>query len=141
MVRILSFYGQKKQKRWRWKSYINKQKTFDKLCNRITGGNPRTVVAFGDGRFSSTSRGHAPGPVNELYTQLRRRRCRVRKVDEFRTSIVCSLCDSRLYGLKVCKDICLTLWNRDVNAGRNIRECFLYMNENEGRRPEALRRL
>lgn len=74
----------------------------------------QTVVAFGDAAFSSSSRGHPPGPVKTLYRELKRRlRGRVRKVDEFRTSIVCSLCDgwmdgrSRFWALKVCKDICL----------------------------------
>jgi transposase len=105
--------------------------------------------------------------VKGLYRELKRRlRGRVRHVDEFRTSIVCSLCDgwmdgrSRFWALKVCKDICLvstleclsillswlpnfmfilhqqTLWNRDVNAARNIRHIFLHMNANGGERLE-----
>ena len=70
------------------------------------------MVAFGDGAFSSSSRGHPPGPVKGLYRELKRRG-RVRHVDEFRTSVVCSLCDERMDGrsrflaLKVCKNTCL----------------------------------
>ena len=119
---LLEFYGSLRWRRLRWKSHINRTKAYDELCQRVTGGDPETVVAFGDGRFSSSSRGHAPGPVKTLYRELKRRlRGRMRKVDEFRTSIVCSKCRermdgrSRFWALKVCKkDTCL------VSIAQNI---------------------
>jgi transposase len=33
-----------------------------------------------------------------------------------------------------------TLWNRDVNAARNIRHIFLHMNANNGERLEPFQR-
>jgi hypothetical protein len=111
---FLEFHGATRWRRLRWKSYIERTKAYNTLCQRITANDPTTVVAFGDGRFSSSSRGHASGPVQGLYRELKKRlRGRVRLVDEYRTSVMCSGCDermdgrSRFWGLKVCKNICL----------------------------------
>ncbi|RIB06869.1 hypothetical protein C2G38_2046461 [Gigaspora rosea] len=128
-----------------------RNKAYDKICERITKKNPRTIVAYGDGKFSSCSKGHVSGPIKGLYRELKRRLGkRVRLVDEYRTSIICSTCNgrmdkrSRFWSLKVCKNICLvsfqTLWNRDTNAARNIRRLFFYMNFNNGERLEEFRR-
>jgi len=68
----------------KWKTYINKQKAYDEICSRITNNDKRTVIAFRNGGFSSTSRGHASGPVKQLLWELRKR-CQVRIVDEYRT--------------------------------------------------------
>ena len=70
---LLLFYWQKRWRRLRFASYIGKQKAFETVCQRITQNDPNTVVFFGDGRFSSSSRGCAAGPVKSLYHQLRRR--------------------------------------------------------------------
>ena len=139
---ILDFYCEHRWHQLQWKSFINKQKAFDDiLCKRITNGNgDNTVVAFGDGKFSSTSRGHAPGPVKQFRRELSRH-CKVVNVDEFRTSSVCSLCDGwfdkhqKFWSVRVCKSVCLTHWNRDVNAARNIRNIFLHTNT-YGERPD-----
>ena len=110
--RILEFYGKDRWSRLRWKSFMGKQKGYDVVCKRITDGNPTTLVAFGDAMFPSSSRGHAASPVKGLYKELKRR-CRVIKVDEFRTSQFCSLCDGRfgrwrdIWGLKMCQNTCL----------------------------------
>ncbi|RIB27796.1 hypothetical protein C2G38_2137639 [Gigaspora rosea] len=89
---------------------------------------------------------HVSGPIKGLYRELKRRLGkRVRLVDEYRTSIICSTCNgrmdkrSRFWSLKVCKNICLTLWNRDTNAARNILRLFFYMNSNNGERLEEFR--
>ena len=85
------------------------------------------------------------GPVKQLMWELRKR-CRVKIIDEFRTSKICSKCEGlfckpqRFWALRTCRHMCLTLWNRDVNAARNIRNIFLHMNQNEGERPEVFKR-
>ena len=67
---LLEFYGERKWSRMRWKTHINKQKAYDEICSRITNNDKRTVIAFGNGGFSSTSRGHASGPVKQLLWEL-----------------------------------------------------------------------
>jgi transposase len=79
-----------------------------------------------------------------LFIELRRRCRNTRLVSEFRTSQICSKCTERLdqtrfWGLKKCNNTCLTLWDRDVNAARNIRHVFLHRNQH-GLYPEAFRR-
>ena len=40
---------------------IDRTKAYDKICYRVNGGDLQTIVAFGDGAFSSSSRGQPPG--------------------------------------------------------------------------------
>jgi hypothetical protein len=107
---LLGFYGANRWCRQRFGSYIAKQKAYDVVCNRITKGDPNTVVFYGNAGFSSSSRGHAPGPVKEMRRQLAKR-CTVRLTSEFRTSAFCSRCHqpftgrspNGIWGLKLCK--------------------------------------
>ena len=107
---LLEFYGERKWSRMRGKTYINKQKAYDELCKRITNNDKSTIVAFGNGGFSSTSKSHASGPVKQLLWELRKR-CRARSVDEYRTSKICSLCNKMFYvhqkfrSVRLCKNI------------------------------------
>ncbi|CAJ0828654.1 5305_t:CDS:2, partial [Entrophospora sp. SA101] len=64
----------KRWRRLRWSNYIGKQKAMDKICRRIAN-NERTVVAFGHASFSSSSKGHAAGPIKQPMWELRKR-CR-----------------------------------------------------------------
>jgi hypothetical protein len=96
---LLEFYGKIRWRRLRWKGYIGRQKGYNIVSKRITAGKPTTVVAFGAAGFSSSSRGHAAGPVKGLYQELKKR-CRTIKVDEFRTSMLCSECDVKLDGFR-----------------------------------------
>lgn len=142
---LCSFYGARRWLRLRWKCHIAKEKMWEVMIRRITNGNQRTIVALGDASFAHNSRGHASTPTKELRRRLKGR-CRLRMIDEYRTSITCSKCDgslpkrTRYWQVKVCQDICLTSWNRDVNAARNILAIFLWMTANQGERPWCFRR-
>ena len=86
------FFGAPRFRAVKFAGYVGKQQALSKLCRRILGKpkdwfHPDVVVAFGAGRFSSSSRGHASGPIKQLHRQLRRR-CTTRLVSEFRTSQV-----------------------------------------------------
>jgi transposase len=139
MTMMIQFFNAVRWKRLRWKAYIAKEKAWDTLVKRITFNDPRTIVALGDGKFAHNSRGHPTTPTKQLRKRLRGK-CRLRMVDEWRTSIECSLCrhslpkKTRIWQVKVCPD-CLTNWNRDVNGARNIRAIFLHMNDNDGAKP------
>ena len=70
------------------------------------------------------------------------------KVPEFRTSKTCSKCQTMtlenvreaggnaLHAVVKCKN-CTTVWNRDVNAARNIRYIASYMAANENKVPDV----
>jgi hypothetical protein len=142
---LLGFYREMKWRRLRWKTRIKRQKAYDTLCSEISNGDSNAVIIYGNGSFSSSSRGHASAPKKGLFIELRRRYRNTRLVSEYLTSQVCSNCEGQLdvtrhWGLKKCNTICLTLWNRDVNAARNIRHKFLYRNNNNAEYPEAFRR-
>lgn len=73
-------------------------------------------------------KGHVRLPQNALYNAFESNdKCLVYVVDEFRTTKLCSKCYGVLtttrgrkrYRRMVCAG-CLVVWNRDVNAGRNI---------------------
>lgn len=94
MVQLVDFYGETRWKRLRWKTYIAKEKAWDVMVKRITWGNPRTIVALGDFCRPNTI-GISKTPIKELRKGLKGR-CRLRLIDEFRTSITCSKCDGEL---------------------------------------------
>ncbi|KAI3658458.1 hypothetical protein MP638_002402 [Amoeboaphelidium occidentale] len=47
---------------------------------------------------------------------------------------------TKFWAVKVCNSDCLTVWNRDINAARNIGHVFLDLNANGGKRPLAFSR-
>lgn len=143
---LLRFYGHKRWRKQRFHCEIGKQRFEMKMVRRITGGDANCVVALGNGNFAHNLKGHPSTPTKRLYKLLRRERVTVRMIDEFRTSVTCSLCEgelpkvTRFWKVKVCNDVCLTHWNRDVNAARNILKIFFHMQENKGERPFCMRR-
>lgn len=87
------------------------------------------------GKNDCKYKGHRKTGVNKLWNILKRREARgeaiVIKIDEFRTSKVCNSCKTknlnnivtadgiRHNGVQECKN-CRTLWDRDVNASKNM---------------------
>ena len=91
-----------------------KQKVMHDICERIcaptdTEDERRVVVAFGAGIFSSSSKGHCPGPVKGVRTALRRRRgVEVYDVNKDYSSQLCSECHKKvepMYGENSCGSI------------------------------------
>ena len=122
-----------------------KQKVMHDICQRICqpvneDDDRAVVVAFGAGMFSSSSKGHCPGPVKGVRRALRSRGVEVSDVNEDYTSQLCSTCHQKIepmYGesggeaihsVRRCKSTNCprTLWNRDVNAALNILHIFLH---------------
>jgi len=119
----------------------------------------RTVVAFGDGMFSPTMKGKRAGVSRVLFRALRHHdrlgHLTLVKVPEFRSSKVCSRCqtlqtldhvrdeassDASLHAVLRCKE-CDTVWNRDVNAARNLRRIALHMAAKENEVPAVFQRM
>ena len=106
----------------------------------------RTVVAFGDATFSPTMKGKMAGVSRIVFRALRHQErlghLVLVKVPEFRSSKVCSKCQtltlvpgSSLHAVLKCKN-CATVWNRDVNAARNLRFIASHMSKNGNNVPE-----
>jgi hypothetical protein len=105
-----------------------------------------TIVAYGDGSFDSNMRGHCPAPVRRFRTHLVRLArdpsvpLVVLHMSEHRTSKLCSACHKEMepwklrgenlaradetrrrhieHSVRQCS--CGRVWNRDVNAARNM---------------------
>ena len=127
-----------KFKKLRWTCYMDKQKTIDKWCTELLGdhGPTKTIICFGDANFSHTFGGSRSSPKQGPFVKvLKQKNAHVFMTPEFNTSQVCSNClaPTRLKpGCKSRKVIethfvrscttktCLTVWNRDINAARNM---------------------
>ncbi|CAN0431504.1 unnamed protein product, partial [Laminaria digitata] len=117
------------------------------------------VVAYGDATF--VSRGRFPGPVKTIRRETEKRvgggegpvGVSYRAVNEDYTSKLCSECkevlepmldkkNKPIHAVRRCPTTsCVRrLWNRDVNACRNIYAIFVHENSNQGTRPEKFTR-
>jgi transposase len=115
------------------------------------------VIVFGDARFGRNKKGS--GSLADKCRVLLKKADKAGELifipmDEYMTSQVCSKCGhrtlsnkvttgpgrttKRMYTVLVCNH-CHTVWQRDVNASRNIRALFLNM-VTSGRRPGLLAR-
>jgi hypothetical protein len=93
-------------RKWSFKTYIYKQKTFEKILQRITtkksqGDNKKVIVGFGNWGYPRDSiiQGHHRGPVQEVKNKLQKW-CEVVDVDEFHTSKLCCHCHCELATVK-----------------------------------------
>ena len=145
LPRILAFYGSPKWRNAAFRCYYLRQKLLHDVCHQFRKTGKQTVVFFGAARFNLSSRGH---PSTTPLALIRRELSRfpgvtVIPIDEFRTSQICSKCMTRMGGpspfgswrLKACPH-CRTVWDRDVNAARNILYLGDRMDANAGARPE-----
>ena len=142
---LFKFYGNKTFRNHKFFMYRRTQKCMDKAFNRLLKGVnlSKTVVAFGDGSFPSSSKGELPGPLSSLVRKLSKR-IRVVMIDEYNTSKTCNDCHGRhsdrkmhsfvykkqtktfervwkpSYEILQCKN-CLRWHQRDSNASKNIK--------------------
>ena len=89
------FMEKKNKIRWAFDSYKQEQGAIHKLVHTLLDGvkdKTNVVVAWGDGSFGPTSRGHASAPNKGLMERIARF-LPVVLVDEFRTSKVSSCCE------------------------------------------------
>ena len=117
----------------RWKSYIRSQKVYKDIVEDITNKDKNTIVAYGSGGFSSTSKGFLPGPCKKLKIQLKNK-CNFIDINEYLTSQICSKCLCKLvkhkYGdnhfVQECSNTsCGYKWARDLNSARNMMIIFV----------------
>ena len=131
----------------------------DVVVNRmLTPADPtkRVVLAYGNGAFSGSAKGSAPGPVRSIKDHIMRKHGEIFVIiDEFNTSKTCSRClqgplagvrchNSRgrtesIWGLKRCTS-CRELRSRDRNAAENMAILLAARREGLGERPGFLAR-
>jgi hypothetical protein len=139
-------------RKWKFKTFIYKQKTFHKILQMITtkrteADPKKVIVGFGNwgNPRDSIIRGHRRGPVKEIKEKLKRW-CELVDVDEFRTSKLCCCCHSETAKVKFNeKEInsvlrcsnneCGITIDRDINGASNIFMLLTKMVQKE-RRPE-----
>lgn len=148
---FLHFWTSERITRHKFKRYISRQQKWEIITKRIVK-HPSDIVALGDAPFLHNSKGLVTTPKGRFVKELKKK-ARVRVIDEYKTSKICSVCDEALrkvfktvrgkrveiWKVKSCNR-CLIWWDRDVNAGRNMRKIFNYMNTHEGEKPEAFQR-
>ena len=150
-----AFYGSVRWRNERFKSYGKSQAALEAVVARVAPKGVVTVAAFGAAGFGHALRGNPASPYGRIEKGLRKRKdCYVVKIGECCTSQKCSCCHHQLqkvkgerviggvlrqgidtYGIKVCNH-CMTTWDRDLNAARNILAIFLAL-RGERPRPQA----
>ena len=99
-VAVQRHFSKPCHRKLRRKRKIRRQKALQEVCNTISLHRSKRVVAFGDAKFSSSSKGLAPTPTSSLRRHLGNT-CRVCDVDEFRTSMLCCACHRAMVGMPI----------------------------------------
>jgi hypothetical protein len=132
----------------------------DQACKRLLDANKppavkQLLIAYGSANFSGCKGGRR-APNLKFKKRLKscyNDRCVVVDVNEFHTSKICSNCHgeldnvypfdavkktqgTKIWTLKTC-NVCQLVWNRDVNAARNMGALFLHESSHKGERPPA----
>jgi len=92
---VMSFYDSQRFKRLRWKTYMSRQKDYEKLISDLTAGDPNALIVWGDARFPSAGRGSPAVPTSGLRKNIGSR-ARALDHDEFRTSEPAACCHTEL---------------------------------------------
>jgi transcription elongation factor Elf1 len=115
----------------------------------------KTIIAFGNGSFSSSMKGKILTSVKRITEAVKKMVKRDSQtefvyVDEYLTSQICNKCrnaklssasinHSKVHAILKC-ETCSTVWNRDVNAAKNIHYIFQYQSKHNNERPTIFQR-
>ena len=140
---MMSIMQIKNKRRWKFEAYQTEQRAVNKLVASVLDGvtdKENVVVAWGDGSFGPTSKGHASAPNKKMQMMLARF-IPVVTVNERRTSKTVSCC--KVYGTPLrCNGYkkratvmqcpkCRCIHSRDTNAALNILNVFLHQSETQ----------
>ena len=156
---------ERRVRRLRFRSYCQRMAALDSLCRRLCNGQGMHAVVVLGACECSSGFGYFPAPLKELRRRLELH-TRVVVIDEHYSSQRCSDCafaeepshhrldagrcgdthesgaSGEIHGVRWCPE-CRKLWNRDVNAARNMRQVFLRMlahtDPSRPARPEGFR--
>lgn len=148
------------------KRHIKKQQALLEMCRMLDSNKSTkykaspshetyryTIIAYGAAVFSSSMKGNRAAPTR-LFFKVIWQYCIRNKyyffsIDEFLTSQICNICQTRtlknvfsadknqnLHASLQC-DSCHTIYNRDVNASINIRDIFSFMANSNNQQPDV----
>lgn len=127
--------------KWRFTLFIESKRVLHRFAKELVGTAKNPCIGFGDWSKQNTGilKGSPTAPVKKFKKILEQRGYKVIEIDEYKTSITCSLCKSycpKVYYPHIiegtiqniqCHEVvrcsnseCNTYWQRDVNAARNI---------------------
>ncbi len=139
-LKLHEHYLRVKTRMKRWNVYIQKQKAVNEICKELIDTIPKDyniVVAFGDASWSGSVKGYNRSPRGLFFYKYMKNkyesdRIKVRSTSEYNSSQICSNCNKherlvkynnvvieKPHFVKSCPT-CFTIWNRDVNAARNL---------------------
>jgi hypothetical protein len=138
MVAVMDFYNSSRFKRLRWKTYIKRQKAYEKLVADLKGGEEQTLIVWGDAKFAASGRGSPAVPTSSVRMKVGSR-VQCLDHDEYRTSKLSCCCHTEMHGLtdpatgkrswhlRVCQNNACPrrVWDRNVSAAINILAMFL----------------
>jgi hypothetical protein len=142
---VMAFYNTQRFKRLRWKTYISKQKAYEKLVAALKGDSKNPLIVWGNANFPSAGRGSPAVPTTTLFKKVASRLNTVDE-DEFRTSKLAACCHREMQGLlqedgtrswslRVCQNNACprSVWDRNTSAAISILALFLHRVQGRGR--------
>lgn len=126
-------YSQRKITRLKFKTFMCREKAASTIAKEIVGKyKHKSLIILGDTETSSDSiiRGYIRTP-NKILTKHISQFADVLRINEFRTTKLCSTChevantSKSPHRYQFCQK-CNIVWNRDVNAGNNMLQLGLY---------------
>lgn len=130
-----SVYCQRKVGRLKFQKFICSEIAAKHIAHKIVDNQKhKSLVLLGDTEFAANSpiRGYVRTPNKKIVKHLKNI-ADVLRVNEFRTTKLCSCCFEPVctskspHRYQFCQK-CNIVWNRDVNAGKNILQLGLYNN-------------
>jgi len=141
--KLFNFYQAELFRKLKWKSYIQTQKSEMAFVNLVRktfeSKDKKVCLMYGNWSQTKQQANYFPTP-GVRYKRLLGKYFRILSIDEFRTSMLCYLCESeteksisrknprpykvnvaQVHSLLHCKNVnCNKFWDRDVNGSLNI---------------------
>jgi hypothetical protein len=110
---LFDFCASKPFLKWRFTTFVYSQKALTGMARKVVGSSRNTLIGLGDwSQIDGVVKGHPKAPSKRIEKALRKV-ADVVKVDEYRTSQICSKCkvgktcasECRLEKVKICQDV------------------------------------
>jgi transposase len=157
ITKLNKFWQNNKIKNSKYEIYRLKKRFYDRLVSSIKKKAKKVVI----GKYKNIKGmkyGRKLPPIKYFIQKLRSNHIDVFEIDEYNSSKLCCICGyvlrsydaenktvpiyitkkSGFYKLKYC-EVCEKIWNRDINASRNIGRIFYHM-EHKHCRPKIFDR-